>query len=193
MTEPTKTTQAQSTSNAAPNSENITIPADISFESAIQVTQQVLNELEQSNGEATDLDYALVELVRSKNGARGFFVTYLTGESPLADHPSPSIIRAIQSAPDVVADLLVKNLAMSSAMAIAHHRQGNPDQAAGSERVQSRTRRLIQMLQMPAVNALVEDMKATLGGTADNYQSFLQRWKYDDEQKQAIQSAFRDL
>jgi hypothetical protein len=169
----------------------------ITFEGAIELTQSLLAEIEAdflrdsyaSRLSEAEIEQAVASLVKTKNGARGFFVTYLTDEGQVADSPSPGAIEALRSAPEIVAELLVKNLAMSSAMVVYHSRHQSEERAAGSARVQGRSRKLIQMLQMPACQTVASEMLADLQNASGEYQEFFERWGYDDEQKLAIRSA----
>jgi hypothetical protein len=159
----------------------------LSFEAAIALAQGLLAAPPHPDA----LQTAITELVQTDNGARGFFVTWLTGDSPLADQPPAAVLTALKTAPERVAELLTKNLAMSTAMEITHLRQQAPEQAAGSARVQQRTRHLIQLLQaeLPVLTDCLQEL-ATSVTPADGgkYQGFLQRWGYDLEQRQAIQA-----
>jgi hypothetical protein len=167
--------------------ESLTVPDKISFEQAIALTQALMAQMQQDQIAEADLEKTLTALVASENGARGFFVTYLTDERPLADHPSGAVVQALQSSPNIVAELLVKNLAMSSAMAMAHRRNQNEAMAEGSDRVQARTAQLIQKVQMPEVIAKATQLRDSAATGSGNYQSFLDRWGYDAEQRQQIQ------
>lgn len=142
---------------------------------------------------APEISEAIAQLVKSENGARGFFVTYLTSEDTLADNPSLEVIQALQSSPDIVTELLVKNLAMSSAQAITHRRKGNEEMAQGSDRVRSRTLSLMEKLQLPQLQersvALYKSAKTGEG----IYQAFLQRWGYDTQQRQVICDALEQV
>ncbi len=158
----------------------------MTFEEAIAYTDQLLSR--------TDLDDAqlqseITNLVRTANGARGFFVCFLTGEWELADNPSPAIIQALQAEPNAIAELLVKNLAMSTAMAIAHRRNGNEEQAQGSDRVAERTALLIEKVDLPEVHTIAEQMQNSADTDSGEYAAFLEKWGYDAEQKQAIANA----
>jgi hypothetical protein len=161
----------------------------ITFEGAIELTQSLLSEIEADQLSEAQIEQAVASLVKTKNGARGFFVTYLTDERQVADRPSPGAIEALRSAPEIVAELLVKNLAMSSAMVVYHTRHQSEERAAGSARVQGRSRKLIQILQMPACQTIASEMLANLQNASGEYQEFFERWGYDDEQKLAIRSA----
>jgi len=163
----------------------------ITFEGAIELTQSLLSLIEAGQLSETDIEQAVRSLVKTQNGARGFFVTYLTDDLPEADRPSPGVVEALRSAPEIVAELLVKNLAMSSAMIVYHSRHQSEEKAAGSARVQKRSRNLIQILQMPACQTIGSQMLESLQNGKGEYEEFFQRWGYDDEQKLAMGSAVR--
>ena len=169
------------------------IPETVTFEEAIALTQSLLSRIEAGELPPGEIEAAITELVKSENGARGFFVTYLPSELTLADNPSPEIVGALQSSPAIVAELLVKNLAMSTAMAVTHHRNGNEQMAQGSERVRSRTTRLIQLVELPAVRELSQKLLESATTGVGRYKSFLERWGYDAEQRQVICQAFQQL
>lgn len=165
------------------------IPETVTFEEAIAFTQSLMSQMATGELSTPEVFDAIAQLVKSENGARGFFVTYLTSEGTLADHPSPEVIQALQSSPDIVAELLVKNLAMSAAQAITHRRKGNEEMAQRSDRVRSRTTHLIEQLKLPQV----QDRSLALHESAvtgeGRYQTFLQRWGYDAQQRLVIGEA----
>jgi hypothetical protein len=134
----------------------------------------------------SELESEIAELVQTANGARGFFVCFLTGEWLLADAPSLAIIRALQSAPKAIAELLIKNLVMSTAMAITHRRAGNETPAQGSDRVATRTALLIEKVNLLEVKEIAMQMSHSAITENGTYTDFLKKWGYDVEQKQAI-------
>jgi hypothetical protein len=171
----------------------VSIPENITFEEAITLTQSLLDDLESETLPASEVEQAVTALVSTENGARGFFVTYLSEDRPLADYPSAAIVQALQSSPAIVAELLVKNLAMSSAMAVVHRRNHDEAMAAGSDRVRSRTQQLIYLVHVPEIQAKATRLhESAVTGTGD-YQAFLQRWNYDAEQRQVIQQAIEQV
>lgn len=99
------------------------------------------------------------------------------------------MIQALQSSPEIVGELLVKNLAMSSATAVAHRRNQDEEMAQGSEQVRRRTLYLIKATNLPIVSTKLQSLEATLKNGQGEYQAFIERWGYDDEQKQVIQAA----
>lgn len=156
----------------------------ITFEQAIARTQNLLTQLEQVS--ESKIQAVITLLVSTENGARGFFVTYLTDDRPFADQPSDGVIKALQTSPAIVSELLVKNLAMSAGMAIAHRRNANEAMALGSDRVQRRTADLIQRLQLPEVAQKAAQLQSSAETGAGEYQTFLERWGYDSEQRLRI-------
>ncbi|GAB4461652.1 MAG: hypothetical protein OHK0037_11070 [Elainellaceae cyanobacterium] len=171
----------------------LTLPPDLSFEQAIALTQDLMAQMEVGTLSAVEEERAIAALVANENGARGFFVTYLTSDSALADVPSDAVVRALQSSPETVAELLVKNVAMSSAMAIAHRRNQNADMAQGSERVSRRTTDLIRRVSLPLVSEKAQQLRDSAQTGAGVYADFLNRWRYDDEQRAVIQAALEGV
>ncbi|MEN9216394.1 MAG: hypothetical protein Q6K90_03600 [Gloeomargarita sp. HHBFW_bins_162] len=165
----------------------LTVPADISFERAIEQTQTLISARINQEINAQEFAQGVQALVASENGARGFFVTYLTLEHELADQPDELFVNALASSPEIVSELLVKNLAMSTAMGITHRRNQDENMAQGSDRVQRRTQALIQRLNRPELRSKAQELYRNAGGEPGVYSNFLERWGYDAEQKQAIQ------
>ncbi len=170
----------------------IKVPETVTFEQAIALTQSLLYLVEA--GELKELEIAAVisELVKTENGARGFFVTYLTSESSLADNPPAAVVQALRTSPEV-AELLVKNLAMSAAQAVYHRRNHKEDMAQDSERVHKRTAHLIELVNLPAVYDRIGQLQETITKGEGSYKAFLERWGYDIEQKQVISQALQQV
>ena len=170
-------------------SEVMQVPPDITFEQAIDLTESLLSQMEQGTISEADLGETIAALVQSMNGARGFFVAYLSDERSIADQPSTAILQALQTAPENVSELMVKNLVMSTATAITHRRQGNEAMSQGSDRVRSRSKQLIQQLQLSELAEKAKQMRDSAANGTGVYQAFLNRWNYDAEQRQAMQEA----
>lgn len=163
---------------------------EVTFEQAIALTQSLLSSPEVDTPEVAAV---ITDLVKTESGARGFFVTYLTSELPLADAPSTAVVQALQSNPEVVADLLAKNLAMSAAQAVFHYRHHKPEMAQASERVRDRTARLIKLVNLNSVNERCQELLASAATGKGKYQAFLERWGYDAEQRQVIYQALQQV
>ena len=166
--------------------ERLAVPDRVSFEQAIAVTQTLLQRMQQGKLSDDELTAIVSALVSSENGARGFFVTYLSAEHPLVDPPAPGVIQGLTTALDVVAPLLVKNLAMSTAMGMTHRQNQNQELAQGSDRVQARTARTIQALPSEQLQHQAQKLAESIDSGTGDYQGFLVRWGYSSEQQQAI-------
>ena len=124
------------------------------------------------------------ELIKTVEGARGFLVVSLSIDCPLMDRFPDALIFQLRSSGDIVIDLTVKNLAMSSAMVITHYKN-NDSQEIQSERIKIRCIELLKLLDSNAVKKRLDVLlEATKGNGTDL--KFLDRWGYNDEQITAI-------
>ncbi len=164
-----------------------TIPPNLTFEDAIALTQDLLI----STPDEDLLSRAVEALISTPNGARGFFVVFLTEDYPMP----PGFITALRSNPDAIANLMAKNLVMPAAMSLTHRRNGNEDLATNSDRTRDRAAHLIQQLNLPELRAELMALLTTIENTIENsgnppetndWSQFLDRWGYDDEQRDAI-------
>lgn len=170
---------------------DIRIPENLSFEEALELTQVMLDRHAAGALTGEDLQQIVTTLVSSENGARGFFVVFLSTERSLADSDAKAIVDALRTAPDIVSPLLIKNLAMSTAMGITHRRSQNAELAAGSDQVKAQSLHLIQQLQTPKLKEEATSLAESLATSAGSYQGFLERWGYDAEQRHAIEQALQ--
>jgi len=107
------------------------------------------------------------ELIKTVDGARGFFVVSLSIDCPLMDRFPDALIFQLRSSGDIIVDLTVKNLAMSSAMVITHH-DNNDSQEIQSERIKIRCIELLKLLDSTQVkNRLDVLLEATKGSIDD--------------------------
>jgi hypothetical protein len=164
----------------------IKISPDITFEEAIALTQSLLDQREQATLQDAEFEAAATDLTATHNGARGFFVAYLTDSRELIDSLLPVVASALKQSPAIAPELLVKNLAMSTAMEITHRRNNSLDQAAQSAQVQKRTAALMNLLEFPYFKTDAESLWQAVTTEAGSYTAFLKRWGYDAEQKTAI-------
>lgn len=179
-------------------------PSDLtslSFSEAIAFTQTWLarleSELEKNELNDSQILTDLAQLLSHSNGVRGFFVAYLTGESPLTDQPPAIFLEGFRSHSVQVSSILVKNLAMSTAMAIAHQRNNDPEQQMESAKVQRRSLQLLKNLCATTTkNSFEQERLALLTALqtkTGEYATFLLRWQYDDEQCHAIQKILESI
>ena len=124
------------------------------------------------------------ELIKTVEGARGFFVVSLSIDCPLMDRFPDALIVQLRNSGEIVVDLTVKNLAMSSAMVIAHRKNNDP-QETQSEIIKIRCIELLKLLDSNQVKKRLDVLlEATKGNGADL--QFLDRWGYNEEQINAI-------
>ena len=160
----------------------------LSFPKAIADTNSLITKIADKQLNETEIESGVAFFVKTIEGARGFFVAYLTSELEVSDNPSSGVIKGLQSSPEIVSNLLVKNLAMCTAIGLLHRRNGDLAAASGSDRVQRRTIDLIQQLNSDAVTQKLQQLKATIDNQSDIYQRFLDSQNYDNEQKEQIKN-----
>jgi len=170
------------------------VPDNVTFEDAITLTQDLIVKMENEEINSSQLQDTIRALVTTSNGARGFFVTYLTTDSAVADQPPPAVLAGLKTAPELVSELLVKNVAMSTAMAMTHRRQDNESMAQGSDRVQRRSLHLIEQLNNEWIQEKAQQMReSALTGKGEAAVAFFERWGYDEEQRNAIAQTLEKL
>ena len=162
--------------------------APISFPKAIADTNSLITKIADKQLTETEIESEVAFFVNTIEGARGFFVAYLTSQQSVTDNPSIGVIKGLQSSPEIVSNLLVKNLAMCTAVGLFHQKNGNISAASGSEQTQGRTIDLIQKLDSELVRQKLQQLTATIDNKSDVYQEFLDGQKYDDEQKEEIKN-----
>jgi len=166
-----------------------TAAAPLGFAQAIEITGQWLAAWEAGELSEEVLADRVAQLVASRDGARGFFVVALAGDSPLLDRLPEPLLLQLRRAGAPLIDLTARNLAMSSAMAVAHGRGGDRQQQAGSERVQARATELLRQLEPGGVRQRLETLLAAARDQQGEDVAFLERWGYDAEQRQGIAAA----
>ena len=131
------------------------------------------------------------ELIKTKEGARGFFVVSLSIDCPLMDRFPDALIFQLRSSGDIIVDLTVKNLAMSSAMVIKHH-DNNDSQEIQSERIKIRCIELLKLLDSNQVKKILDVLLEGTKGTGKDL-IFLKKWGYNDEQINAISESIYEV
>lgn len=165
----------------------------LSFPQAISATQTLMEQMKIGNLTEDEIAAKLSSLLSNKQGGRGFFVAYLTSDLSLADRPSPGVIRGLKASSEISTELLVKNLAMSSAMVVAHNRNGDREGVAGSQKVWRRTLNTIEQLKSQSIQSELQKLNLTIQSGGGEYEEFLKRWNYDEEQRKAIQKSIANL
>ncbi len=167
---------------------NLIAEKTISFEDAISLAQNFIEGLETIS--ETEKEEIVSALALSNNGARGFFVAYLTSENPVVDQEFVGILNGLKTSPEIVSELLVKNVAMSTAMKFTHQRNNDEVMASKSQRVTHRSLNFIKKLSLTQTEEKIKQLKKNIETGQGVYQKFLTRWQYDLEQKEAIVNIF---
>ena len=176
---------------AAVNNPLVPVGKTLSFEQAMTVSAHWLEAWHTGTLGIATLIEQLGPLLASRNGCRGFFVVALTGDSPLMDQLPEAVVTCLCAAGTDVVDLTVRNLAMGTAMLLEHQRRGNGDLAKGSLQVQRRCQALLQQLDPVAVHQQLRQLLMATEGEGPDA-AFLDRWGYDEQQRQAIAAAVQD-
>ena len=164
-----------------------------SFQQAMEIAAGWLKQWDDEEMSDEVLADRVGELVASRDGARGFFVVSLAGDSALMDRLPEALVHKLQEAGDGVVDLTARNLAMSAAMTIHHRANGDDDQAAGSERVNVRCTELLRQLESPRVKERLETLLEAAAHNRGDDVSFLERWNYNASQKAAIAASIHNV
>jgi hypothetical protein len=160
-----------------------------SFQQAIEIATSWLQQWDDEAISDEVLADRVAELVTSRDGARGFFVVSLAGDSALMDRLPEALVVQLRQAGEGVVDLTARNLAMSAAMVVHHRNNGDDEQAAGSERVNARCCELLRLLDPHLVKNRLEILLEAAHHSRGDDLAFLERWGYDERQKQAIREA----
>ena len=126
----------------------------------------------------------VAELVKTKNGLRGFFAYALSDMncSLLDKLPSSLIFKFVESGEQIV-EITLKNLIMSSAQVISHQRDNNPEYEEMSSNISDRCINILKLLDTKLVNNKVNmilDNLDNLGNSINNSKN------YDLKQKEFI-------
>ena len=131
------------------------------------------------------------ELIKTKNGLRGFFAYALSDQDCyLLDKLPFSFVFKLHEGGDDVVEIVVKNLIMSSAQIVIHDRENNLEYKSNSENISERCKNILRVLETKSVtkniNEIMNDLD-NLGNSFDNSK------KYDDEQKEFIKLQIYDV
>ena len=131
------------------------------------------------------------QLIKTVEGARGFFVVSLSIDCPLMDRFPDALIFQLRSSGDIIVDLTVKNLAMSSAMVITHH-ENNDSQEFQSERIKIRCIELLKLLDSTQVKKRLDVLLEATKGNGNDLE-FINKWGYNDKQINAISESIYEV
>jgi len=164
---------------------------EASFTQAINISAQWCKEWGEDLLSEEVLADRIAELIKTKNGIRGFFAYALSDKDCfLLDKLSFSLIYKLNESGDTVAEIVVKNLIMSSAQIIIHRRDKNHEYEMTSENISDRCKSILRLLETKSVAKAVNQVLRDLDNMGNSFDNSL---KYDSEQKKFIKKQIFDI
>ena len=164
---------------------------EASFTQAISISEQWCKEWGEDLLSEEVLADRVAELIKTKNGLRGFFAYALSDKDCLLLDKLPfSIVFKLTERGEEVVEITLKNLIMSSAQIISHQRQNNTEYELISENISERCKGILRLLETKFVtktsNEIIKNLD-NLGNSFDN------STKYDAQQKEFIKKQIFDI
>ena len=161
------------------------------FKQAMEITMIWCKSWEHNEISDEVISDRIGELIKTVEGARGFFVVSLSIDCPLMDRFPDALIFQLISSGEIVVDLTVKNLAMSSAMVITH-RDKNDSLEIQSERIKIRCIELLKLLDSNKVKKRLDLLLEATKGNGEDLK-FINRWGYNEKQINAISESIYEI
>ena len=157
---------------------------ETSFTQAINISAKWCKEWGEDLLSEEVLADRIAELIKTKNGLRGFFAYALSDKDCfLLDKLPFSLMFKLNEGGNAVVEIVVKNLIMSSAQIIIHQRDNNHEYGITSEIISDRCKAILRMLE---TNLVTRTINQFLKDLDDMGNSFDKSRKYDSEQKEFI-------
>ena len=162
-----------------------------SFSQSINISAQWCREWGEDLLSEEVLADRIAELIKTKNGLRGFFAYALSDKDCfLLDTLPSSIIFKLIEGGDVVVEIVVKNLVMSTAQIIIHRREKNHEYELNSENISDRCKGILKLLDTKLVTKTVNQVITDLDNMGNSFDNSI---KYDSEQKEFIKKQILDI
>lgn len=183
---------------ALPSAETL---SSASFMESVHHAETILRD---TSAGVSDTQLGLVStMLRTSNGARGLFVTLLSDERVLlADGELPGEMVDVLTLPDgteeereTVRVLIAKNVFMASSMVVHYRRSDEEEKRTGSELTRDRGKRVAKACaeKDEGLRTILGEMLAGAEEGQGQFVAFLQKWGYDDEQKEAGARSLREV
>jgi len=131
------------------------------------------------------------ELIKTKNGLRGFFAYALSDKDCLLLDKLPfSVMFKLHEGGDAVVEIVVKNLIMRSAQIIIHRRENNHEYEMTSENISDRCKAILRLLETKSVTKNINHVLKELDNMGNSFDNSI---KYDSEQKEFIKKQIFDI
>ena len=162
-----------------------------SFIQSINISNEWCKEWEENLLSDEVLSDRISELIKSKNGLRGFFAYALSDiDCTLLDKLPTSIIYTFRQKGEALVEITVKNLIMSAAQSIYHHKNNNIQFSEKSENI---CERCINLLRELDTNLVTENINNTILNLDSMGNSFDNSVKYNKFQKKYILEKIKDI
>ena len=164
---------------------------EASFTQAINISAQWCKEWGEDLLSEEVLADRIAELIKTKNGLRGFFAYALSDKDCLLLDKLPfSLIFKLNEGGDAVVEIVLKNLIMSTAQIIIHQRVKNNEYEIISENISDRCKAILKLLE---TNSVTKNVNQVLKDLDNMGNSFDNSTKYDSKQKEFIKKQILDI
>ena len=131
------------------------------------------------------------ELLKTKNGIRGFFAYTLSDTNcTLLDKLPSSLIFTFRNRGEHIVEITIKNLFMSSAQILNHKKDRNFEYAERSNNISNRCINLLKALETNLVTEKINKMLSEIDNMGN---SFDKQVKYTAEQKNFIREKVNEI
>ena len=157
---------------------------EASFTQAINISAKWCKEWGEDLLSEEVLADRIAELIKTKNGRRGFFAYALSDKDCfLLDKLPFSLMYKLNEGGDTVVEIVVKNLVISTAQIIIHRRENNHYYEMTSENISDRCKAILRLLETKSVTKTVNQVLNNLENMGNSFDNSI---KYDSEQKEFI-------
>ena len=164
---------------------------ETSFIQAINISERWCTEWREDLLSEEVLADRVAELIKTKNGLRGFFAYALSDQDCyLLDKLPFSVVFKLQEAGNDVVEIVVKNLIMSSAQIIVHERENNLEYKSNSENISERCKGILNVLDTKLVTKKINQIITHLDNLGNSFDKSI---KYDVKQKEFIKKQIFDV
>jgi len=164
---------------------------DPSFIQSINIAKSWCDDWEDNLVTEEVLADRIKELIKTKNGTRGFFAYTLSdSKCTLIDKlPSP-LIFIFRESGDHIVEITIKNLFMSSAQILNHEKDKNFESAERSKNISDRCINLLKELDTNLVTEKINKMLSEINNMGNGFDN---KVKYSSEQKKFIREKVNEI
>ena len=164
---------------------------EASFTQAINISAQWCKEWGEDLLSEEVLADRIAELIKTRNGLRGFFAYALSDQDCfLLDKLPFSLIYKLNEGGDAVTEIVLKNLIMSSAQIIMLRRDNNHEYEMTSENISDRCKSILRLIETKSVTKSINQVLTDLDNMGNSFDNSI---KYNLEQKKFIKKQIFDI